>query len=73
MVKEDLVHVEKVIKAKRLNNRMEKIAMEYGRKILHVFSVYATQQGRPEEEKRKLSDNIHDIPQEDQHVMVLRM
>ena len=33
------------------------------------FSVYAPQQGRPEKERRtfleKLSDNIHDIPQED--------
>ena len=31
--------------------------------------VYVPQQGRPEEEKRgfleKLSDNIHDVPQED--------
>ena len=39
------------------------------REIFHFFSVYAPQQGRPEEEKRefleKLSDNIHDVPQED--------
>ena len=37
--------------------------MLYGRKILCFFSVYAPQQGRPEEEKRefveKLSDNMH--------------
>ena len=43
--------------------------MVCGRKIFHVFSVYAPQQGRPEEKKseflEKLSDNIHDVPQED--------
>ena len=32
---------------------MMKIAMVCGRKILHVFSVYAPQQGRSEEEKRE--------------------
>ena len=46
-----------------MDARMMKIAMVRGRKILHVFSVYAPQQGRPDEEKRefldKLSDNIH--------------
>ena len=37
MVKEDLV--EEVIEVKRLDDRMMKIAMVCGRKILHVFSV----------------------------------
>ena len=81
VVKEDLV--EEVIEVKRLDDKMMKIAiMVYGR-ILCVFSVYAPQQSRPDEEKRefveKLSDNIHDVPQEDlsvvagdQYVMVLR-
>ena len=45
---------------------MMKIPMVCGRKILHVFLVYAPQKGRLEEEKRefllKLSDNIHDVP-----------
>ena len=63
MVNDDLV--EEVIKVKRLNDRMMKIAMVCGRKIFHVSSVYAPQQRRPNEEKRefleKLSDNIHDV------------
>ena len=54
---------------KRLDDRMMKIAMVCLRKILHVFSVYAPQQGTPDEEKEefleKLSDNIHDVSQED--------
>ena len=68
MVKEDLV--KEVIEVKRLDDRMMKIAVVCGRKILHVFS-YAPQQGRPDEEKReflqKLLDNIQDcdFPQED--------
>ena len=37
MVKEDLI--EEVIEVKRLDDRMMKIAMVCGRKILHVFSV----------------------------------
>ena len=49
---------------------MQKIAMVCARKILHLVSIlYGLQQGKPEEEKRefleKLSDNIHDVPQED--------
>ena len=67
MVKEGLV--EEVIEVKRLDDRMMKIAMLCGRKILHVFSVYAPQQGRSDEQKRefleKVSDNIHDVPRED--------
>ena len=63
-MKEDLVQ-----EVKRLDERMMTIAMVYGRKILHVLSVYASQQSWPEKEKRelleKLSDNIHDVPQED--------
>ena len=37
MVNEDLV--KEVIEVKRLDDRMMKIAMVCGRKILHVFSV----------------------------------
>ena len=66
MVKEDLI--EEVVEV-NMDDRMMKIAMVCGRKILHVFSVYAPQQGRSDEEKRefleKLSDNIHDVSQED--------
>ena len=85
--KEDLVEV--LIELKRLDDRMMKIAMVCERKILHVFSIFAPQQGRPEEEKKefleKLSDK-HDVPQDDllmvarditatlnQHVIVLTM
>ena len=61
MVREGLV--EEVIEIKRMNDQMMKIAMVCGRKILHIFSVYAPQQGRPDEEKRdfmlKLSDCIN--------------
>ena len=41
MVKDDLL--EEVIEVKRLDDRMMKIAMVCGRKILHVFSVCAPQ------------------------------
>ena len=38
------------------------------------LSVYAPQQGKPDEEKtevlEKLSDNIHDVPQEDLFLVV---
>ena len=67
MVRESLI--EEVIDVKRFDDRMMKIAMVCGRKILHVFSVYAPQQGRPEEEKRefleKLSDRINEVPEGD--------
>ena len=47
---------------------MMKITMVCGRKIHRVYSVYAPQQGKPEEEKRafleKLLDNIN-LLQED--------
>ena len=46
MVKEDLI--EEVIE----------VAMVFGRKILHVFSVYAPQQGRSDEEKRKILEKL---------------
>ena len=52
MVKEDLI--EEVIEVKRLDDRMMKIAMVCGMKILHAFSVYALQQCRPEEGKEFL-------------------
>ena len=39
------------IVVKRLDDRMMKIAMVCGMMILHVFSVYAPQQGKPDEEK----------------------
>ena len=45
MVKEDIV--EEAIEVKRLDDRVMKIAMVCEKKILHVFSVYAPQQGRP--------------------------
>ena len=38
MVKEDLV--EEVTEVKRLDDRMMKIRMVFGRKIHHAFSVY---------------------------------
>ena len=73
MVKENLV--EEVIEVKRLDDRMIRIAILCGRKILRVFSVYAPQQGRPDKEKRefleKLSDNIHDVPQAQEDLLML--
>ena len=55
-----------MIEVKKLADRMMKIAMVCGRKILHVFSVYALQQGKLDEENRKflekLLDDIHDVP-----------
>ena len=60
MVKENLI--EEVIGVKVLDDRMMKIVMVCGRKILYAFSVY----GKTEEEKRdflkKLSDNKYDVP-----------
>ena len=67
LVKEE--HVEDVIEVVRIDDRLMKIQMVWGKKVVHVFSVYAPQQGRPEEEKRnfqnKLSDCIEDIPESD--------
>ena len=45
MVTEGLV--KEVIEVKTLDDRMMKVAMVCGRKILHIFSVYAQQLGRP--------------------------
>ena len=50
IVKEDLV--EQVIEVKKLYDRMMKVVMVCGRKIFHVFLVYSSQQGKPQEEKR---------------------
>ncbi len=67
LVKEDLV--EDVIEVERKSSRIMKIKMVLGRKILHVFSVYAPQCGRPEEEKiafwEMLEDEVSDISEND--------
>ena len=42
-----------MIEVKRLDDRMMKIAMVCGRKILHAVLIYTQQQDRPEEEKRE--------------------
>ena len=42
-----------MIEVKLLDDRMMKIAMVCGRKIFHIFSVFAPQQGSPDEEKRE--------------------
>jgi len=48
---------------------MMKIAMVVGGKIVHIFSVYAPQQGKPEEEKEEfreiLSEKISKIGEGD--------
>ena len=43
----------------RLDDRMIKIAMVCGRKILHIFSVCAPQQSRPDEEKREFLEKLN--------------
>ena len=56
-----------VIEIDRYDDRMMKIKMVLGRKIWNIFSIYAPQTGRPEQEKRdfweKFEDRIGQIPQ----------
>ena len=67
MVKEEWI--ENVIEVVRWCERMMKIKMVVGGKMLHVLSVYAPQQGRPNEEKEefreKLADKISEIRNEE--------
>ena len=52
--------VENVIEVKRTNDRIMKIKMVLGKKVVHVFSTYAPQAGRPEEEKQEFWENLTD-------------
>ena len=68
MVKEEWK--ENVIEVVRWCERMMKIKMVVGGKmIVHMFSVYAPQQGKPEEEKEefreKLAEKISEVREED--------
>ena len=61
--------VENVIEVVRWNDRMMKIKMVGGKKVMHIFSVYAPQQGRAniekEEFREKLTDKIQEVPDRD--------
>ena len=67
MVKEEWI--DNVIEVVRWDERMMKIKMVVGGKMMHIFSVYAPQQGRREEEKEefreKLAEKISEIRDED--------
>ena len=67
MVKEEWK--ENVIEVVRWCDRIMKIKMVVGGKMMHIFSVYAPQQGRPEEEKEefreKLAEKISEIREGD--------
>ncbi|KAK3878870.1 hypothetical protein Pcinc_016500 [Petrolisthes cinctipes] len=61
--------MESVIEVIRWDDRMMKIKLVVGEKVLNIFSVYALQQGRPDEEKEefreKMSDRISEVSRGD--------
>ena len=65
MVRDDLA--DDVIEVERSDNRMMKIKMVLGRKLVQIFSIYAPQSGRSVQEKEqfweKLEDQIGRVPQ----------
>jgi len=67
MIKEEWK--ENIIEVVRWCERMMKITMVVGGKMMHIFSVYAPQQGKPEEEKEefreRLSEKISEIAEGD--------
>lgn len=58
--------VGEVSKIMCINDRILKIKMVWGREMAHTFSVFAPQQGRPEEEKQQfreqLADEVSELP-----------
>ena len=58
--------VENVIEIERTNDRIMKAKLVLGKEIVHIFSVYAPQSGRPHEEKiefwEKLSYAVSQVP-----------
>ena len=58
-----------IIEVARWCERMRKITMVVGGKMTHIFSVYAPQQGKPEEDKgefrERLAEKISEIAEED--------
>ena len=67
MLKEELI--DQVIGVIRISDRLMKIMMVLGSKLAHIFSAYAPQQGRTEDEKRQfrelLEDKIAEVPEAD--------
>ncbi|KAK3876804.1 hypothetical protein Pcinc_018434 [Petrolisthes cinctipes] len=59
LVKEEWV--ESVIEVIRWDDRMMKIKLVVGEKVLNIFSVYAPRQGRPDEEKEEVREKLSDI------------
>ena len=64
LVSEEMV--EDVIEIKRTNDRIMKIKIVLGGSVMHIFSAYAPQVGRTEEEKQefweRLSDEVTEVP-----------
>ena len=64
LVREEMV--EDVIEIKRTNDRIMKIKIVLGGSVMHIFSAYAPQVGRTEEEKQefweRLSDEVTEVP-----------
>ena len=60
---------ENIIEVNNYSSRMIKIKLVCGKKIIHFFSVYAPQAGRPNKEKvdfrESFADRVHEIPEED--------
>ena len=49
---------ENIIELVRWCERMMKITMVVGGRMMHIFSVYAPQQGKPEEEKEEFRERL---------------
>lgn len=58
LVKEDLI--ENIIEVVRVTSRIMKISIVIGKKVGHIFSVYAPQVGRPQEEKEAFWGRLDD-------------
>ena len=66
---------DRVIEIERYDDRMMKIKLVIGRKIWNIFSIYAPQVGRPEQEKiefwEKFEDKIGRIPESESYSSVV--
>ena len=52
--------VDSVIEVIRYNDRIIKIKMVLGKRVYHIFSVYAPQVGRPADEKEQFMEQLED-------------
>ena len=63
-----------VIEVKRFGERMMKVKMVIEKTVYHIFSVYAPQVGRSEDEKAEfwehLEDKVVGVPRSEGHIVV---